>query len=123
MICRELTKTHEEVRRGTLSELAGWAADGTLGEITLVVGGYQGGPRITPAEAAAEVGRRAGTGQPRNEVIAAVAREYGLRRREVYDAVLAARRSGPGGPDPQGPGRPDPQGPEGPGTHAPAGSA
>jgi 16S rRNA (cytidine1402-2'-O)-methyltransferase len=115
VVCRELTKTHEEVRRGTVSELAGWAADGTLGEITLVVEGYQGGPRITPAEAAAEVGRRAGAGQPRNEVIAAVAREYGLRRREVYDAVLAARRSHPGGPDPQGP--------AGPGTHAPEGPA
>ena len=98
MVCRELTKTHEEVRRGTLSELAQWAAGGMLGEITLVVEGHQGGPRITPAEAAAEVGRRAGAGQPRNEVIAAVAREYGLRRREVYDAVLAARRPARPGP-------------------------
>jgi 16S rRNA (cytidine1402-2'-O)-methyltransferase len=105
-VCRELTKTHEEVRRGTLGELAQWAADGTLGEITLVVEGCQGGPRITPAEAAAEVGRRAGVGRPRNEVIAAVAREYGLRRREVYDAVLAVRRSA--GPDPRRPGDPDP---------------
>ncbi len=109
VVCRELTKTHEEVRRGTLGELAQWAADGTLGEITLVVEGYQGGPRITPAEAAAEVGRRARAGQPRNEVIAAVAREYGLRRREVYDAVLAARRSA--GPDPQAPREPGPAGP------------
>jgi 16S rRNA (cytidine1402-2'-O)-methyltransferase len=92
VVCRELTKTHEEVRRGTLGELAEWAAGGTLGEITLVVEGDQGGPRITPAEAAAEVGRRAGAGRPRNEVIAAVAREYGLRRRVVYDAVLAARK-------------------------------
>ena len=123
VVCRELTKTHEEVRRGTLSELAEWAADGTLGEITLVVGGYQGGPRITPAEAADEVGRRAGGGQPRNEVIAAVAREYGLRRREVYDAVLAARRPGSGGPAPQGSGGPAPQSPGEPGTHTPAGSA
>ena len=37
--CRELTKTHEEIRRGTLGELASWAADGVRGEITLVVGG------------------------------------------------------------------------------------
>jgi 16S rRNA (cytidine1402-2'-O)-methyltransferase len=137
VVCRELTKTHEEVRRGTLSELAQWAADGTLGEITLVVAGRPGGPRITPAEAAAEVGRRAGAGQPRNEVIAEVAREYGLRRREVYDAVLAARRSAgpdprrpgdrhprhPGDPDPQHPSGTDPQAPAGPGTHAPAGPA
>src|SRR5215210_1432507 len=38
-VCRELTKTHEEVRRGPLAELAGWAADGIRGEITLVVAG------------------------------------------------------------------------------------
>ena len=47
VVCRELTKTHEEVRRGTLGELAEWAAGGTLGEITLVVQGNQGGPRLT----------------------------------------------------------------------------
>jgi 16S rRNA (cytidine1402-2'-O)-methyltransferase len=39
VVCRELTKTHEEIRRGTLAELAEWAADGPLGEITLVVAG------------------------------------------------------------------------------------
>jgi len=81
----------------TLGELAGWAAGGTLGEITLVVEGDQGGPRLTLAEAAAEVGRRAADGQPRSEAVAAVARESGLRRREVYDAVVAARRAGPDG--------------------------
>jgi 16S rRNA (cytidine1402-2'-O)-methyltransferase len=40
VVCRELTKTHEEIRRGTLAELAGWAAAGTLGELTLVVAGF-----------------------------------------------------------------------------------
>jgi 16S rRNA (cytidine1402-2'-O)-methyltransferase len=98
VLCRELTKTHEEIRRGTLGELAGWAEAGTLGEITLVVEGDQGGPRLTPAQAADEVARRAADGQPRNEAVAAVARESGLRRRDVYDAVVAARRAGPGGP-------------------------
>lgn len=39
VVCRELTKTYEEVRRGTLSELAEWAADGVLGEITVVLAG------------------------------------------------------------------------------------
>jgi 16S rRNA (cytidine1402-2'-O)-methyltransferase len=103
--CRELTKTHEEVRRGTLAELAAWAADGVLGEVTLVIGGAAGGgtragaPTRTAAEAAEEAGRRIAAGQPRNAAIAAVAQESGLRRAEVYDAVLAARRaqSGQGG--------------------------
>jgi 16S rRNA (cytidine1402-2'-O)-methyltransferase len=47
VVCRELTKTHEEIRRGTLAELAGWAASGSgavRGEITLVVAGT-GRPR------------------------------------------------------------------------------
>ncbi len=101
VVCRELTKTHEEIRRGTLAELAGWAEGGLLGEVTLVVAGDPGGPRLTPAEAVAEVARRAADGQPRSEAIAAVARESGLRRRELYDAVVAARKPGPGSPDPQ----------------------
>ena len=102
MVCRELTKTHEEVRRGTLAELAGWAAGGLLGEITLVVGGD---PGRTPAHPGG--GRRprspAGpaTASRRSEAIAAVARESGLRRREVYDAVVAARQPGPASLDPQ----------------------
>ncbi len=50
VVGRELTKTHEEVRRGTLAELAGWAADGVLGEITLVVHG------ATPAGAGTRAG-------------------------------------------------------------------
>ena len=44
-VCRELTKTHEEVRRGPLAELAGWAADGVRGEVTLVVAGRRPGGR------------------------------------------------------------------------------
>jgi 16S rRNA (cytidine1402-2'-O)-methyltransferase len=101
VVCRELTKTHEEIRRGTLSELAAWAGDGLLGEVTLVVQGDQGGARLTMAEAVAEVARRAADGQPRTGAIAAVARESGLHRRDVYDAVVAARRGGSGGPEAQ----------------------
>jgi 16S rRNA (cytidine1402-2'-O)-methyltransferase len=94
VVCRELTKTHEEVRRGTLAELVTWAETGVLGEITLVVGGTTGtAPTRTPAEAAEEVERRIAAGQPRNAAVAAVAQESELRRAEVYDAVLAARQS------------------------------
>jgi 16S rRNA (cytidine1402-2'-O)-methyltransferase len=49
---------------------------------------------LTPAEAAAaaEVAAREAAGTPRKEAIAAVAKETGLRKREVYDAVVVARR-------------------------------
>jgi 16S rRNA (cytidine1402-2'-O)-methyltransferase len=94
VVCRELTKTYEEIHRGTLAELASWAgANDVLGEITLVIDGDRNSPRLSLAEAVAEVARRVAAGQVRNAAIAAVARESGLRRRDVYSAVLAARRS------------------------------
>src|SRR5579875_1275897 len=92
--CRELTKTHEEIRRGTLAELRAWAETaegGVLGEVTLVIAGTPAGrAESTPgamAEAVAEVIRRQSLGSGRNEAIAAVARDTGLPRRELYDAV------------------------------------
>jgi 16S rRNA (cytidine1402-2'-O)-methyltransferase len=91
-VCRELTKTHEEVRRGTLGELAAWARGGVLGEVTLVVEGAPA-PRelASAAQAAAYVAEREEAGIARKEAIAAVARQYGLPKREVYDAVVQAR--------------------------------
>jgi 16S rRNA (cytidine1402-2'-O)-methyltransferase len=92
VVCRELSKTHEEIRRGTLGELAEWAADGLLGEVTLVVAGREQAPAMDAAAAAAEVATREAAGTQRKEAIAAVAAESGLPRREVYNAVVAARR-------------------------------
>ena len=92
-VCRELTKTYEEVRRGSLAELAGWAADGVRGEITLVVGGA---PVVAsaagPADLAAAVAEREAAGEPRKEAIAAVAVQHGMPKRQVFDAVVAAKR-------------------------------
>ena len=92
VVCRELSKTHEEIRRGTLGELAEWAAGGLLGEVTLVVAGRDQAPAMDAAAAAAEVAAREAAGTPRKQAIAAVAAESGLPRRDVYNAVVAARR-------------------------------
>jgi 16S rRNA (cytidine1402-2'-O)-methyltransferase len=92
-VCRELTKTYEEVRRGPLTELASWAEGGVKGEITVVVGGAP--PRAglsDPVELAAEVAGREAAGVPRKQAIADIAKENGLPKRSVYDAVVAARR-------------------------------
>jgi 16S rRNA (cytidine1402-2'-O)-methyltransferase len=88
--CRELTKTHEEIARGTLAALAAWADRGVLGEVTLVVGGAPERPAGTVAAAVAAVSAREAAGVPRKEAVAAVAAESGLRRREVYNAVVSA---------------------------------
>src|SRR4249919_1360080 len=45
-VCRELTKTHEEVRRGPIADLVEWAAEGVRGEVTIVVSGAPGGPDL-----------------------------------------------------------------------------
>ena len=89
--CRELTKTHEEVRRGTLAELAGWAAGGIRGEVTLVVAGAAPGAARASgqdlADAVAEVSARVAEGMSRRDAVTAVAAEAGLRRRDLYERV------------------------------------
>ncbi|MEU3856900.1 16S rRNA (cytidine(1402)-2'-O)-methyltransferase [Streptomyces sp. NPDC028722] len=95
-VCRELTKTYEEVRRGPLDELARWAAEGVRGEITVVVEGAPdtGPEEVGPAELVRRVRDREEAGEPRKEAIAAVAAEAGLPKRVVFDAVVAAKRAG-----------------------------
>ncbi|MFJ4676428.1 MULTISPECIES: 16S rRNA (cytidine(1402)-2'-O)-methyltransferase [unclassified Kitasatospora] len=94
-VCRELTKTYEEVRRGPLAELAAWAADGVRGEITVVVAGAPPAApeEVGPAELARRVAAREEAGERRKEAIAAVAAELGLRKSVVFDAVVAAKHA------------------------------
>jgi 16S rRNA (cytidine1402-2'-O)-methyltransferase len=89
-VCRELTKTYEEVRRGSLAELAAWAAESEpRGEITLVVGGAPARPDERPGddELRAAVAAHEARGRSRRDAIQAVADEYGVKRREVYTLV------------------------------------
>jgi 16S rRNA (cytidine1402-2'-O)-methyltransferase len=92
-VCRELTKTYEEVRRGPLAELVTWAGDGVRGEVTVVVAGAEpAGPgAVEPAELARRVAAREEAGESRKEAIAAVAEQSGVPKREVFDAVVAAK--------------------------------
>jgi 16S rRNA (cytidine1402-2'-O)-methyltransferase len=92
-VCRELTKTYEEVRRGGLAALAEWAADGVKGEITLVVAGAPDMPlELSADELAAAVAHEEAAGATRKDAIRAVVVRTGLPRRTVYDAVVAAKR-------------------------------
>ena len=90
-VCRELTKTHEQVRRGTLAELARWATDGLLGEITVVVAGAEELP-ADPADALQAVLSRVEGGQRLKEAVNEVAALTGAGKRELYQAALQARR-------------------------------
>jgi len=92
VVCRELTKTYEEVVRGTLAELVAWSDKEILGEITLVVAGTDPLPETSPGEWVALVATRVEIGESQRDAIAAVARELGVPKRDVYDAVLAEQR-------------------------------
>jgi 16S rRNA (cytidine1402-2'-O)-methyltransferase len=92
VVCRELTKTHEEVLRGSLGELAARLAEGVLGEVTLVVAGASQLPEaVAESDAVAEVLARVRDGASRRDAVAAVAAELGLRRRDLYAAVVAGQ--------------------------------
>ncbi|GAA3849478.1 16S rRNA (cytidine(1402)-2'-O)-methyltransferase [Streptomyces sp. NPDC003631] len=94
-VCRELTKTYEEVRRGPLGELAEWAAEGVRGEITVVVegAGERAAEELDATELVRRVRVREEAGERRKEAIAAVAAEAGVPKREVFDAVVAAKNA------------------------------
>lgn len=92
-VCRELTKTYEQVRRGGLGELARWAAEGVKGEITVVVAGATTVDDdvdlesvVTAAEELAAAGSRL------KDACEQAAAGTSFSRREVYEAVLVARR-------------------------------
>jgi 16S rRNA (cytidine1402-2'-O)-methyltransferase len=91
-VCRELTKTHEEVRRGPLADLVDWAAEGVRGEVTIVVSGAVATAEVgaDPDSLRAVVAGLEEGGTPRKHAIVEVARLAGVPKREVYDAVHRA---------------------------------
>ena len=87
-VCRELTKTYEEVRRGGLAELAAWAGAAIRGEVTIVVDGApEPGKTDDPEVLARLVEEEELTGTSRKDAIAEVARRSGVPKRYVYDIV------------------------------------
>ncbi|BAX94160.1 16S rRNA (cytidine(1402)-2'-O)-methyltransferase [Mycobacterium shigaense] len=90
-VCRELTKVHEEVVRGSLAELAAWAAGGVLGEVTVVLGGAT--PRADLPSLVAEVEGLVAEGLRVKDACGEVAAAHPpVRSRQLYDAVLRSRR-------------------------------
>ncbi|WP_067201501.1 16S rRNA (cytidine(1402)-2'-O)-methyltransferase [Microbacterium sp. XT11] len=90
-VCRELTKLYEEVRRGTASELAAWAADGVKGEIVVVVEGARR-REASADDALAQVQELVASGMRLKDAAAEVAAHTGLSSRDLYQAALAARK-------------------------------
>jgi 16S rRNA (cytidine1402-2'-O)-methyltransferase len=89
-VCRELTKLYEEVARGTLAELAERYADGTRGEIVVVVAGAPAATADLPAAVATVLDLAAG-GIRLKDAAADVASATGLSARELYEAAIRAK--------------------------------
>lgn len=90
VVCRELAKPHEEIRRGGLADLAAWAADGVRGEVTVVVAGATP-TRAGTGEALEMVRERVAAGEKLSGAVRAVADLLGVARKELYEAALAAK--------------------------------
>lgn len=92
-ICREMTKTYEEVFRGTASEALTWCSSKEmLGEFTVVVGGFNRREQnYSEEEIVAQVLARESAGEERKEAIASIAKELGLQKRVVFDAMVHAK--------------------------------
>jgi 16S rRNA (cytidine1402-2'-O)-methyltransferase len=91
VVCRELTKTHEDIVRGSLAELAEWASDGVLGEITVVLAGAT--PQADLPTLVGEVNALVDDGMRVKDACAQVvsANPGAPSRRQLYDAVLRSR--------------------------------
>lgn len=92
-VCRELTKTYEEVVRAPLGELADWASEGTRGEITLVVEGA-GAPHTDPDQAIDAVAERVAAGERLKTACAEVAAATSHSKKALYDGYLARSARG-----------------------------
>ena len=90
VVCRELTKLYEEVRRGTAAELAAWAAEGVRGEIVVVVAGAPA-RAADPETALEQVLALVAAGNRLKDAAAEVAEATGLSKRDLYQAALARR--------------------------------
>ncbi|WP_062136135.1 16S rRNA (cytidine(1402)-2'-O)-methyltransferase [Demequina aestuarii] len=96
-VSRELTKTYEETRRGSLAELAAWAlAEAPRGEIVVTVAGRPA-RAASMEELVAEALARVVAGERAKDAVADLAATGGVPRRELYAAVLSARAEGASG--------------------------
>ena len=86
-VCRELTKMYEEVRRGSMQELADWAGSEVRGEVTLVIGGAPT-PTADLESAAQEAVELAASGMKLKAAVAQVAQQEGVAKNALYDVAL-----------------------------------
>ncbi|KWR74162.1 16S rRNA (cytidine1402-2'-O)-methyltransferase [Glutamicibacter mysorens] len=90
-VARELTKKFEEVRRDSLAALRAWAEDGVRGEIVVVIHGAPEAEAASIEDLLPKVAALVDEGMRMKQAVAEVAEKSGVKKRELYEAVLAAR--------------------------------
>ncbi|OYN90455.1 16S rRNA (cytidine(1402)-2'-O)-methyltransferase [Parenemella sanctibonifatiensis] len=89
-VCRELTKTYQEVKRGGLAALASWAAEGVRGEITVVIAPAPE-EQTDPDDALAQVAALVASGTKMSAAVRQVAAATGLDRTELYNQAVGQK--------------------------------
>jgi len=93
-VARELTKVHEEFRRGKLSEVVRALADRDIkGEIVIMVHGASGEARVSDEELHGTIRQLAGNGMGVKEIAELLGERYGLAKKEVYKLALDLKGS------------------------------
>lgn len=92
-MCREITKTYEEVTRGTLADIQARCEREVLGEITLVISGLTEVVEMTDEAIAETVSTLIEQGVDRKAAIAEVVSRYGIPKRRVFDVMVAVKKS------------------------------
>lgn len=95
-VCRELTKVHEEIRRGTLAELRRhFTEQEPRGEFTLVISGATAADRWSEAEVRAALRQQVRQGASPSQAARVVAERSGWKRGDVYRLTLTDRATSP----------------------------
>ena len=88
VVARELTKTYQEIIRGTISEVIEWAQKEVLGEITVVIDRATKSATDAIGEAIDEVNQLISQGASHKDAVTEVASQRGLAKRPLYEATL-----------------------------------
>ncbi|MDR1432440.1 MAG: 16S rRNA (cytidine(1402)-2'-O)-methyltransferase [Propionibacteriaceae bacterium] len=91
-VSRELTKVFEQTKRGTVAELAEWAAEGVRGEITVCVAGREEHAPIDAEEAVQLVMAAMCSGMALSAAVSQISAETRYPRKQLYQLALNARK-------------------------------
>jgi 16S rRNA (cytidine1402-2'-O)-methyltransferase len=94
VLAREVSKIHEEFLRGPVSEICRQIGDrDVLGELTLVIAGWDGQSTVSPTELKQEIERLRAEGARIKEIADLLGEKYAYSKKEIYRMVLDQQKS------------------------------